>query len=387
MRRPAPRRRSWTRGRPPRPSNSHTAAFYYTATDDATPLIDIVFECRIDTTDPLLWEDCEYPAIFSNLSPGPAHRRDPRRRHQPGRRLDADQGHVDVRAAAVRRGSRHVHRAQAAAPRRRCSRRCSRSRPNEPDTTFECQVDALGWQPCGQEQPPEVIIDYSFFEAEFEEFEIGPHTFRVRAIDIEGRPDPTPAEYTWVIAGGPLTTILSGPADEPTFEIGEPLNGGQTHETTATFTYASDNEPDSTFECSLDLAPFVPCNDLAPPVPPATETSVHTVTYDNLLVGEHIFRVFATSPDGAEELEAVEYEWEVLTPLVNEPPVTVIADAPANNSSQVMFEFTGTDDITPPDAARLRVRAGHHQPGRLHRAVVSPFNVLELTGARLASRR
>ena len=55
---------------PPAVSNSHTAAFYYTATDDATPLIDIVFECRIDTTDPLLWEDCEYPAIFSNLSPG-----------------------------------------------------------------------------------------------------------------------------------------------------------------------------------------------------------------------------------------------------------------------------------------------------------------------------
>ena len=187
---------------PPAVSDSHTAAFYYTAEDDSTALIDITFECRIDTTDPLQWEDCEYPAIYSNLSPGRAHRRDPRHRHQRARRLDADQRHLDLRPPAGRSGPGHHHPARSRRRRRRCSTPCSRSPRTSPDTTFECQVDTLGWQPCGQEQPPELILDYSFYEAEFEEFEVGPHTFRVRAIDIEGLPDPTPAEYTWVISGG-----------------------------------------------------------------------------------------------------------------------------------------------------------------------------------------
>ncbi len=35
-----------------------------------TPLTDLVFECRIDSTNPLAWEDCEYPAEYLNLSPG-----------------------------------------------------------------------------------------------------------------------------------------------------------------------------------------------------------------------------------------------------------------------------------------------------------------------------
>ena len=38
--------------------------------DDVTPLHELVFECRVDTTDPLAWEDCEYPAEILNLSPG-----------------------------------------------------------------------------------------------------------------------------------------------------------------------------------------------------------------------------------------------------------------------------------------------------------------------------
>ena len=89
--------------------------------------------------------------------------------------------------------------------------------------------------------------------------------------------------------------------------------------------------------------------------------------------------MFATSPELGEELEAVEYEWEVLEPLVNEPPTTLIADAPANNSSQVMFEFTGTDDLTPP--TRLVFECGLDTTNPVEfTECVSPFNVLELAG-------
>ncbi len=66
------------------------------------------------------------------------------------------------------------------------------------------------------------------YEHEFEEHEVGPHTFQVRAIDIEGNVDPTPAVHNWTITGL-ITTILSGPAYEPG-ENGEPASGGETEE-------------------------------------------------------------------------------------------------------------------------------------------------------------
>ena len=38
--------------------------------DDYTPLVDLVFECRLDTTNDQAWEDCDYPHEVTNLSPG-----------------------------------------------------------------------------------------------------------------------------------------------------------------------------------------------------------------------------------------------------------------------------------------------------------------------------
>ena len=39
----------------------------------------------------------------------------------------------------------------------------------------------------------------------------GVHTLEVRAYDIIGHVDPTPASYTWTVVGAPETTILAGP--------------------------------------------------------------------------------------------------------------------------------------------------------------------------------
>ena len=354
-------------------SNSHTAAFFYTAEDDTTPLIEIVFECRIDSTDPLQWEDCEYPAIFSNLAPG---------EHTVEiRAIDAgelaDPTPVSVTwtyvplPSGVPPDTEITLAPPAATP---LFEALFTFTSTEPDSTFQCQVDALAWVPCGPEQPPELILDYGFFVAEFEDFEIGPHTFRVAAIDSEGNVDPSPATHTWSITGGPFTTIVSGPADEPTFEIGEPLTGGQTTETTATFAYAADNAPDSTYECSLDLGPFLPCNTVDPDDP-----TLRTVTYTDLIQGEHLFRVFASSPELGEELAAVEYEWEILPPLVNNPPNTLIVDAPDTDTSQLMFEFEGTDDLTPAGVLTFECGLDTTNPVEFVECV-SPLNILELAG-------
>jgi hypothetical protein len=62
---------------PPNPSGTKTATFAFTGTDDATPAIDLEFECRLDAhlappgTDPLdLWLECLSPQFFTGLDVG-----------------------------------------------------------------------------------------------------------------------------------------------------------------------------------------------------------------------------------------------------------------------------------------------------------------------------
>ncbi|HSF97298.1 MAG TPA: right-handed parallel beta-helix repeat-containing protein, partial [Ornithinibacter sp.] len=55
---------------PTNPSTSTAATFSFTATDNATPVEFVEFECRIDTLDPAAWLECTNPAVYSNLAPG-----------------------------------------------------------------------------------------------------------------------------------------------------------------------------------------------------------------------------------------------------------------------------------------------------------------------------
>src|SRR5918999_2715849 len=61
---------TWIVDHPAEVSNSRNASFTYMGKDDITPIFELVFECRVDSTDSLAWEDCEYPAEILNLSPG-----------------------------------------------------------------------------------------------------------------------------------------------------------------------------------------------------------------------------------------------------------------------------------------------------------------------------
>jgi len=56
----------------------------------------------------------------------------------------------------------------------------------EAPVTFECQLDGGGYSPCTS---PKTYTGLSE----------GSHTFSVRAVDLVGFPDPTPAGYTWTI--------------------------------------------------------------------------------------------------------------------------------------------------------------------------------------------
>ena len=46
-----------------------------------------------------------------------------------------------------------------------------------------------------------IEANYFIAEYEFEETQVGPAPFRVRAIDIDGNIDPTPANLNWTILG------------------------------------------------------------------------------------------------------------------------------------------------------------------------------------------
>ena len=140
-------------------------------------------------------------------------------------------GRYDAPPAATR--TRHVVCCTPRRPSRRCSRACSRSTRRSPtppssagSTRRPVSPTPAGRSAATRRSPRRV--GYGFFEYAFEDIQVGRHVFEVRAIDVEGIPDPTPGPATsGPISGGPLTTILSGPADLP-LEPLEPLTGGET---------------------------------------------------------------------------------------------------------------------------------------------------------------
>jgi hypothetical protein len=76
-----------------------------------------------------------------------------------------------------------------AGPRRRTTRRRARFRwrASEPVERFECRLDRGRFDPC---DPPQRL-----------RVRPGRHRFRVRAIDLTGNVDPTPARRTWRVLG------------------------------------------------------------------------------------------------------------------------------------------------------------------------------------------
>ncbi|HEV3375765.1 MAG TPA: right-handed parallel beta-helix repeat-containing protein, partial [Thermoleophilaceae bacterium] len=168
---------------------------------------------------------------------------------------------------------------------------------NEAGSTFECSVDEAEFGAC---------------ETEYSDLAEGEHTFRVRATDRAGNVDESPASHGWTIdTTAPETTIDSGPADP-------------TNKASASFEFSS-NEAGSTFECSLDGAPFEAC----------------ASGYSDLAEGSHELRARATDRAGNTDPTPVSYTWLVdLT-----APETSIGDRPADptNSTTAGFSFSSDE--------------------------------------------
>ncbi|HEV2951910.1 MAG TPA: right-handed parallel beta-helix repeat-containing protein, partial [Actinomycetota bacterium] len=213
-------------------SSSRNASFTYMGSDDFNEITDIVFECRIDTTSPTAWEDCEYPAEYLNLSPG-EHTFEVRAIDMLGQGLADPTPAVftweyeplpfgvgpevilDVTPPAATFLLEAIFTFHS----------------NEPDVAFQCRVDTNGYEPCGFEGA--TFMNRGAFEWGFEPNEVGPHTFSVRAIDFEGNIGPAKT-FTWTILGvnvvftdGPGFTPASGGPQ------GDPATGGPTASSSA----------------------------------------------------------------------------------------------------------------------------------------------------------
>ncbi|HXS34334.1 MAG TPA: cutinase family protein [Solirubrobacterales bacterium] len=172
---------------------------------------------------------------------------------------------------------------------------------SEPGSTFECNLDAAGWQACTSPKAYNSLID-------------GSHGVEVRAKDAAGNTDPTPAPAGWTVdTAPPQTTISSSPTS--------PTNSPQ-----ASVSFSS-SEPGSSLECNLDAAGWQPCTS--------------PKTYDSLADGSHAVEVRSKDLAGNVDPTPAQASWTVDTT----PPQTTIGSSPASptNNPQVSVSFSSSE--------------------------------------------
>jgi hypothetical protein len=161
--------------------------------------------------------------------------------------------------------------------------------------TFQCSLNGAAYTTCTSG------ISYSGLA-------LATHTFNVRAVNANGT-DPTPATFTWTIAGVvPDTTITSA--------------APSTSSTSATFTFTS-TPAGATFQCSLDGAAYTTC--------------VSPATYNSLAYAAHTFNVRAVNAAGTDATPA-SVSWTITLPV----PDTTITGNPGTTTSSTSASFTFT---------------------------------------------
>jgi hypothetical protein len=120
---------------------------------------------------------------------------------------------------------------------------------SEDGATFECKIDLAAYAPCTSPYTTAALRD-------------GSHTFSVRAKDIAGNYDVTPATYTWTVdTAGPALTIRqlpltnsAGTSEKPvvitgTKELGSTITA-ISFDTTATVTLTSNKDTLTTWSAN-----------------------------------------------------------------------------------------------------------------------------------------
>jgi large repetitive protein len=231
--------------------------------------------------------------------------------------------------------------------------------PNEPGSSFKCSLDGALPSAC----PTSGMTYHGLADGE--------HSFSVEAIDGAGNQQLEPAEFSWTVDN----TVIDKTPPETTIESRPP---DPSESASASFTYAS-NEPGSSFECSLDGAPFTSC-------PPSG------ISYSGLGNGPHSFRVRATDPSNNTDQTPAGYSFAVVlsppsspvqspqpSPLSIAPTVTTKSAAP--NTTLFGKPAVKTHDRTPTFRFRSQSRGAGFQcqlDRGPYRACHSPVTVAPL---------
>ena len=172
----------------------------------------------------------------------------------------------------------------------------------DPNASFECQLDGGDFDGCNSPYTPAALDE-------------GPHTFAVRATDLAGNVDSTPATVS-------ITVDLTAPVTT----ISAPAAGSTTRDTTPDFAFSS-AESGVKFECQIDGGGFAIC------------TSPHTPAA--LGDGPHTFTVRAS--DAARNFELTPSS--VTFTIDTTAPNTTITSAPAATirSNEAQFAFNSDD--------------------------------------------
>jgi hypothetical protein len=141
-----------------------------------------------------------------------------------------------------------------------------------PGSAFQCSVDGGAFLPCSSPFTTDPLGE-------------GKHNFQVKAVDLAGNADKTPAKAkAWTVDTTPPDTTLTAMPANPTTSA------------SATFRFTS-TERRSTFECNLDGAGFTACKS--------------GQKYTGLLPGPHGFQVQATDAAGNVEPAPASFNWMI----------------------------------------------------------------------------
>jgi len=167
--------------------------------------------------------------------------------------------------------------------------------------TFECKIDDQSFQSCTSPKNYQNLTE-------------GSHQFQVRAIDLAGNVDLTPAQFSWTIdLSGPIFSLTSQPQSP-------------TSQTSAQFEFSSTEQV--IFECALDDAQWQTCT--SPKI------------YENLIDGAHLFSLRAKDEVGNYS-QPIDFTW-----LIDSmPPNLEITTKPNNptNQTSAEFEFSANENV------------------------------------------
>ena len=251
------------------------------------------FECRIDAG---AWASCTSPKAYTSLAAG---------NHTFEVRATDGVGNLDTTPAS------RSFQVDIAAPQTQIdsgptgtiatSSASLTFSSSEAASTFECRLDGSAWGACVSPKA------YSSLGS-------GSHTFDVRATDVAGNQDSSPATRTFTVdVGAPQTQIDSGPS-------------GATNNASPSFTFSS-SEGGSTFECRLDSGAWGSC--------------ASPKAYSSLAAGSHAFEVRATDTAGNLDSTPASRSFQL---DVTAPQTQVDSGPTGNIASQVAsFAFSASE--------------------------------------------